>query len=151
LAAQQQACKVQIDWALEYGYPIVIHCRNAFDEVYAVLQSFSKLPKGIFHCFSGNLEQAHKILALEGFKLGIGGVVTFKNAGLDKVVEQLELTDLVLETDAPYLAPLPYRGKRNEPAYLLEVARKIAELKNVRVEEVAKITTSNADFIFQRA
>jgi TatD DNase family protein len=151
LAAQQQAFKVQIDWALEYGYPIVIHCRNAFDEVYAVLQSFSKLPKGIFHCFSGNLEQAHKILALEGFKLGIGGVVTFKNAGLDKVVEQLELTDLVLETDAPYLAPLPYRGKRNEPAYLLEVARKIAELKNVRVEEVAKITTSNADFIFQRA
>jgi TatD DNase family protein len=151
LAAQQQAFTVQIDWALEYGYPIVIHCRNAFDEVYEVLQSFPKLPKGIFHCFSGNLEQARKILALDGFKLGIGGVVTFKNAGLDKVVEQLELADLVLETDAPYLAPLPYRGKRNEPAYLLGIARKIAELKNVGVEEVATITTRNADFIFQRA
>lgn len=150
LEAQQQAFKVQIEWALEYGYPIVIHCRNAFDEVYAVLGSFSRLPKGIFHCFSGNLEQAHKILALKGFKLGIGGVVTFKNAGLDKVVEQLELSDLVLETDAPYLAPLPHRGKRNEPAYLRAIAQKVAGLKNVGVEEVAKITSANADFIFER-
>jgi TatD DNase family protein len=150
LEAQHQAFKVQIEWALEYGYPIVIHCRNAFDEVYAVLGSFARLPKGIFHCFSGNLEQAHKILALKGFKLGIGGVVTFKNAGLDKVVEQLELSDLVLETDAPYLAPLPHRGKRNEPAYLRAIAQKVAGLKNVGVEEVAKITSANADFIFER-
>lgn len=151
LARQQQAFKTQIEWALEYQYPIVIHCRNAFDEVYEVLTSFPVLPKGIFHCFSGTLEQARQIVAINGFKLGIGGVVTFKNAGLDKVVEQLDLEHLVLETDAPYLAPLPHRGKRNEPAYLALIAGKIAGLKNVSPEEVAKITGANADFIFSGA
>lgn len=104
--------------------------------------------RGIFHCFTGKLEQAQKIINYGGFKLGIGGVVTFKNAGLDKVVEQLDLAHLVLETDAPYLAPVPYRGKRNESAYLIEIATKIASLKQVSLEEVASITTKNSIEVF---
>jgi len=145
---QKRAFRTQIDWALEYGYPIVIHCRDAFDPIYEILSSCTTLPKAIFHCFSGNLEQASKIIALGNFKLGIGGVVTFRNSGLDKVVEQVGLEHLVLETDAPYLAPVPFRGKRNEPSYLLEVAKKIAEIKNTGINEVEKITTDNAHFIF---
>lgn len=145
---QKTAFITQIQWALDYNYPIVIHCREAFDPIYDILCSFKTLPKGIFHCFSGNLEQANKIIALGNFKLGIGGVVTFKNSGLDKVVEQLDIHHLVLETDAPYLAPIPFRGKRNEPAYLLEVAKKIAQLKGIGIEELGKITTANAQFIF---
>lgn len=145
---QKSAFKTQIEWALQYNYPIVIHCREAFDPIFEILTSFEKLPKAIFHCFSGNLEQANKIVELGNFKLGIGGVVTFKNSGLDKVVEQIGLEHLVLETDAPYLAPVPFRGKRNEPGYLLEVAKKIAEIKNVSMDEVGKVTTENAAFIF---
>lgn len=145
---QEIALKKQIDWALEFNYSIVIHCRNAFDEIYSILSSYEKLPKAIFHCFSGNTEQAHKIIELGNFMLGIGGVVTFKNSGLDKVVEEIDLKHLVLETDAPYLAPMPYRGKRNESAYILLIAKKIAEIKNCSVEDVAKITTQNAQFIF---
>jgi TatD DNase family protein len=147
---QKTAFITQIQWALNYNYPIVIHCREAFDPIYDILCSFKRLPKGIFHCFSGNLEQANKIIDLGNFKLGIGGVVTFKNSGLDKVVEQLDLEHLVLETDAPYLAPIPFRGKRNEPVYLLEVAKKIAQLKGIGSEELGKITTANAQFIFQQ-
>ncbi len=149
LKEQQHAFKMQIDWALEYNYPIVIHCREAFDEIYEILISYKKLPKAIFHCFSGNVEQANKILALGNFKLGIGGVVTFKNSGLDKVVEQIDLEHLVLETDAPYLAPVPFRGKRNEPSYILEVAKKVAEIKQVSIAEVSEITTKNSNFIFE--
>ncbi len=147
-AQQQQAFKTQINWALEFGYPIVIHCRQAFDEIYEILSGYQRLPKAIFHCFSGNTEQAQKIIALGNFKLGIGGVVTFKNSGLDQVVEAVGLEHLVLETDAPYLAPVPYRGKRNEPVYLLEVAAKIAAVKAVSLEEVARVTSENAAFIF---
>ena len=145
---QEYAFRQQIDWAVEFNYTIVIHCRNAFDEIFEVLQSYAKLPKGIFHCFSGTIEQALQILAFGNFKLGIGGVVTFKNSGLDKVVEQLNIYDLVLETDAPYLAPNPHRGKRNESVYLLLVAKKIAELKNISIQEVENITTKNAEDIF---
>lgn len=145
---QKLAFKTQIDWALKYNYPIVIHCREAFDEIFEVLLSFNNLPKAIFHCFSGNLEQANKIIELGNFKLGIGGVITFKNSGLDKVVEHIDLEHLVLETDAPYLAPVPFRGKRNEPAYLLEVAKKIAEIKGESLDLVAKKTSSNAEFVF---
>lgn len=151
LAQQQEAFKQQINWALEYNYPIIIHCREAFDEIYSILSGYTSLPKGIFHCFSGNLEQARKILEFGNFKLGIGGVVTFKNSGLDKVVEQLEVEHLVLETDAPYLAPIPFRGKRNEPVYLLEVAKKIAQLKGIGIEELGQITNANAEFIFGNA
>jgi len=147
---QKHAFKTQISWALDYGYPIVIHCRSAFDEIYEILLQYPKLPKAIFHCFSGDLAQANKIIALGNFKLGIGGVVTFKNAGLDKVVEQVDLEHLVLETDAPYLAPVPYRGKRNEPVYLLEVAKKIAAIKGLTIEEVGLQTSKNADFIYKQ-
>ncbi|MBL7930685.1 MAG: TatD family hydrolase [Bacteroidia bacterium] len=145
---QKMAFRKQIDWALEFNYGISIHCREAFDPIYEILSSYKTLPRAIFHCFSGNLEQANKILALGNFKLGIGGVVTFKNAGLDKVVEQIDLEHLVLETDAPYLAPVPFRGKRNEPAYLLEIAKKVALLKNSSINEVAETTSKNAEFIF---
>ena len=146
---QELAFKEQLFWAIEYNYPIVIHCRNAFDEIFEILKSFEKLPKGIFHCFSGDFIQAQKVLSLGNFKLGIGGVVTFKNSGLDKVVEQLTLQDIVLETDAPYLAPVPHRGKRNESAYIPIIAQKIADIKQVTLEEVASITTQNALDIFE--
>jgi TatD DNase family protein len=149
VAEQEIAFKKQIDWALEYNYSIVIHCRNAFDEIFAILQSYPKLPKGIFHCFSGDVEQAQKILALKNFKLGIGGVLTFKNSGLDKVVEAISIDDIVLETDSPYLAPMPYRGKRNESSYIPLIAKKVAEIKNISIEEVENITTKNANFIFE--
>jgi TatD DNase family protein len=146
---QKIAFRQQIDWALEYEYPISIHCREAFDPIYEILSSYKKLPKAIFHCFSGTIEQANKILDLGGFKLGIGGVVTFKNSGMDKVVGQIPLESIVLETDAPYLAPVPFRGKRNEPGYILEVAKKIAQIKDISMETVEKITSENAKYIFQ--
>ncbi len=149
IAEQEIAFKKQIDWALEYNYSIVIHCRNAFDEIFTILQSYPKLPKGIFHCFSGDVEQAQKILALKNFKLGIGGVLTFKNSGLDKVVETISIDDIVLETDSPYLAPMPYRGKRNESSYIPLIAKKVAEIKNITIEEVENMTTKNANFIFE--
>jgi TatD DNase family protein len=146
---QELAFREQLFWALEYNYTVVIHCRNAFDEIFSILKSFDKLPKGIFHCFSGDFIQAQQILSLGNFKLGIGGVVTFKNSGLDKVVEQLNIHDIVLETDAPYLAPVPHRGKRNESAYLPLVAEKIAQIKNMSIEEVASITSKNTLEIFE--
>ncbi len=145
---QKYAFKKQIEWAAKLNYPFVIHCRDSFNEVYEVLKSFSVLPKGIFHCFSGNLEEARKIIEFGNFKLGIGGVLTFKNSGLDKVVSEIGLNYLVLETDAPYLAPVPFRGKRNEPVYILEVARKLAEIKNCSLQEVEEITSENAEFVF---
>jgi TatD DNase family protein len=148
VAEQEVAFKQQIDWALAFNYSIVIHCRNAFDEIYTILKSYTTLPKGIFHCFSGDVEQANKILDLQNFKLGIGGVVTFKNSGLDKVVSEIDLQHLVLETDAPYLAPMPHRGKRNQSNYIPLIAQKIAEIKNIDVEEVKNTTTQNALYIF---
>jgi TatD DNase family protein len=148
LKLQQDAFKKQIHWAKELELPIVIHCREAFDEVYQILleEKDDKL-RGIFHCFSGTLEQAHLITEL-GFYLGIGGVVTYKNAGLDKVVAQLDLKDIVLETDSPYLTPVPFRGKPNESSYLIYVAEKVSELLNVDIETVAKVTTGNSQKIF---
>ncbi len=148
LEEQKFAFKKQIKLSLQFNLPIVIHCREAFDEIFDILINYIGKARGIFHCFSGTLEQAHKVLDLGGFKLGIGGVVTFKNAGLDKIVEQLDLNNIVLETDSPYLAPAPHRGKRNESAYLFNVAKKIAELKNCSIEEVATITTKNAEEVF---
>ncbi|MDF2449699.1 MAG: hydrolase, TatD family [Bacteroidota bacterium] len=149
LKEQELAFREQIYWAMEYNYTIVIHCRNAFDEIFSILKSYDKLPKGIFHCFSGDYIQAQQILSLGNFKLGIGGVVTFKNSGLDKVVEQLNLQDIVLETDAPYLAPVPFRGQRNESSYIPLIAEKIASLKQVSIEEVARVTSANAEEIFE--
>lgn len=146
---QYHAFKTQIQWALQYQLPIVIHSRNATDECIAVVKEFaSSSLKGIFHCFGGTVEQASQIIEM-GFYLGIGGVITYKNAGLAEVVQQLPLTALVLETDAPYLSPVPHRGKRNESSYLPLVAAKIAAVKNITIEEVATVTTANAEKIFR--
>lgn len=147
---QEMAFKKQIEWAKKLELPIVIHCREAFDEILTILDEVNdeKL-SGIFHCFTGNLEQANHILNYGGFKLGIGGVVTFKNSGLDKVVEQLNLKDLVLETDAPYLAPVPFRGKRNESGYVSRVAEKLAEIFQLPLAKIAQQTTVNALEIFK--
>jgi TatD DNase family protein len=148
IAEQQEAFRLQIGWAKATKLPINIHCRNAFDEVYAILKEEQDEDlRGIFHCFSGTLEQAQQIIDL-GFMLGIGGVVTYKNAGLDKVVEQIGLNSIVLETDSPYLTPVPYRGKPNESSYLVYVAQKVADLHQTTFEEVARITTENSKSIF---
>ncbi|MCW3083521.1 MAG: Hydrolase TatD [Bacteroidetes bacterium] len=146
---QQDAFRTQIRWAKKYNLPYVIHSRNAFDETMAIVNEFKEEKiKAIFHCYSGNVEQAEQVLALGTFKLGIGGVVTFKNSGLDKVVEAVDLKHLVLETDAPYLAPMPHRGKRNEPDYLTLIAQKIADIKKISIEEVAEVTTQNSKDVF---
>jgi len=148
LKEQQEAFRIQVGWAKERNLPIVIHCREAFDEQFALLEELKddKL-FGIFHCFTGNLEQAERAINL-GFFLGIGGVVTFKNAGLDKVVEQIDLAHIVLETDAPYLAPAPFRGKPNESSYLIHIAQKVADLHQKPLEEIANITTQNSKIVF---
>jgi len=139
----------QIEIALSHKLPIVIHCRDAFDEVYKVLLNFKKDNlSGIFHCFTGTEEEAKKIIDLN-FKLGIGGVVTFKNGGIDKFLNQIPLTSIVLETDAPYLAPHPHRGKRNKSSYLVTIAEKIAQIYNLPIEKIAQQTTKNARSVFK--
>ncbi|HEY9004527.1 MAG TPA: TatD family hydrolase [Ohtaekwangia sp.] len=145
---QKEAFTIQVQWARQYNLPIVIHCRESIDQTIELTGQLSdgKL-KGIFHCFSGNLEQAQRIIKL-GFLVGIGGVATFKNGGLDKVLPDIALEHLVLETDSPYLAPVPHRGKRNEPAYIPLVAAKVASLKNIAIEEVQRTTTANALKLF---
>jgi TatD DNase family protein len=148
LAEQIEAFKIQINWAKKLKLPIVIHCRDAFKEVYAVLlEEQDEDLRGIFHCFTGTLEQAQKIIDL-GFYLGIGGVITYKNSGLDKVVQQIDLKHMVLETDSPYLTPVPYRGKRNESSYLIYVAQKVADLHQTSLETVAAVTTENSKIVF---
>jgi TatD DNase family protein len=145
---QVKAFKIQINWAKKLKLPIVIHCRDAFEEVYKVLlEEQDEDLRGIFHCFTGTLEQAQKVIDL-GFYLGIGGVVTYKNSGLDKIVQQIDLKHIVLETDSPYLTPVPYRGKKNESSYLLYVAEKVADLHQTSVENVAAITTENSKIVF---
>lgn len=146
---QQDAFRTQIQLAKKYNLPYVIHSRNSFDEVMEIVNEFKEdRIKAIFHCFSGNVAQAEQVVELGTFKLGIGGVVTFKNSGLDKVVEAIDLKHLVLETDAPYLAPVPYRGKTNLPEYLILIAQKIAEIKNISLEEVIETTTKNSIEVF---
>ena len=144
---QKEAFNIQCKWAVEKDLPIVIHTRNSFHETVELIEAMKEKPRGIFHCFSGGIEDARKAISL-GFYLGIGGVLTFKNSGLDAAVGQLDLKYLVLETDAPYLAPAPFRGKRNEPVYLKLVAEKISNIKGISLDEVAKITTENAKNIF---
>lgn len=146
---QKQAFAQQIDWALEMDLPICIHSRNAFNECFEIVQAKQngKL-RGVFHCFSDGIAEAQKVIDV-GFYMGIGGVVTFKNSGLDKVIEAVTLDRIVLETDAPYLAPVPHRGQRNESSYIVHVAQKIADLKQVPIEEVAAITTENSRNLFR--
>jgi TatD DNase family protein len=146
---QYESFQIQIELALQYDIPVVIHSRNSIDECIKVIKQNQKGNlKGVFHCFSGNIGQANQIVDL-GFYLGIGGVVTFKNSGLDKVMQDIDLKNVVLETDAPYLAPVPYRGKRNECSYLKYVVEKLSEIKNVSKEEIEEITKLNAKELFQ--
>jgi len=150
VAEQIEAFRLQINLAKSLKLPIVIHCRDAFNEVYQVLQQENGQDlRGIFHCFSGTLSQAQMIIEM-GFYLGIGGVVTYKNAGLDKIVSQIALNHIVLETDSPYLSPVPYRGKPNESSYLIHIAQKVADLHHTSVELVAQVTTQNSREIFGR-
>lgn len=148
LDIQVQAFKQQIAWAKALKLPIVIHCREAFDEVFAVLEEENDDDLfGIFHCFTGNAAQAQHAIDL-GFYLGIGGVVTYKNGGLDKILAQIDLSHIVLETDSPYLAPVPHRGKPNESSYLIYIAQKLAEIYQTDIQTVADITTANSKRVF---
>lgn len=145
---QKQAFRTQIHWAKEKELPIVIHCRDAFEEIFEVLESErdDKL-RGIFHCFTGDIHQAKRAIDLN-FYIGLGGVLTFKKSGLDKVAKEIDLKHLVLETDSPYLAPSPKRGKRNESSYLVHIAQKLADIHQTSLEEIAAITTHNSKKIF---
>ena len=148
LEIQKIAFKHQIQLAKKYKLPIVIHCRESFDEIFEVLESEKSDDLfGIFHCFTGNYAQAQRAISYQ-MKLGIGGVVTFKNGKIDTFLNQIDLKHIVLETDAPYLAPIPYRGKRNESSYIRLVAEKIAALYQIPIEEVARTTTANSKAIF---
>ena len=148
LEEQQIAFRSQIRLAKKYNLPIVIHCREAFDEIFQILEDEkSDELFGIFHCFTGTYEQALKAISYN-MKLGIGGVVTFKNGKIDQFLNQIDLQHIVLETDSPYLAPIPYRGKRNESSYVVAVAEKLAEIYSLSVEEIAEITTANSKAVF---
>lgn len=148
LKEQQIAFKTQIHWAKEKNLPIVIHSRNSFDEIFEILEEEKddKL-RGIFHCFTGTKEQAERAIGFN-MKLGIGGVVTFKNGKIDQFLHEIPLENIVLETDSPYLAPAPYRGKRNESSYMIKVVEKLAEIYNLSEKEIAQSTTQNALSVF---
>jgi TatD DNase family protein len=149
LREQIIAFRKQVSLALDLNLPVVIHSREAFSEIFSVLNEFQeKRLKGVFHAFSGNIETAEKAISL-GFRLGIGGIVTFKNSGLDKVVRSAGLENIVLETDSPYLAPTPYRGRRNESSYINIISRKLAEVFDIEVEKVASVTSGNSFDLFQ--
>ncbi len=146
---QEEAFRYQIDLAKKHNLPIVIHARESFDEIFRIMDEvMDEKLNGVFHAFTGSNNQAAKIIEW-GFKIGIGGIVTFKNSGLDKVVNNIDINHIVLETDSPYLAPVPKRGKRNESAFVLYIAQKIAEIKNISLEEVAQVTTYNAKQLFK--
>ncbi len=150
LTQQQEAFDLQIQWAKEYDIPFIIHCREAFDEVFEVLDGHNPSElSGIFHCFTGTFEHAMQALKYN-LKLGIGGVVTFKNGGIDKFLNQIPLEHIVLETDAPYLAPTPYRGKRNESSYITHIATKVADIYKRPLDEVCQQTSQNALKVFGR-
>jgi TatD DNase family protein len=149
LNIQQEAFRYQIQLAKKYRLPIAIHCRDAFDEIFEILEDEKDEDLfGIFHCFTGTREQAHQAISYN-MKLGIGGVVTFKNGKIDTFLNEIDLKHIVLETDSPYLAPVPFRGKRNESAYIIEVLKKLSDLYNMPIAEVASITTRNSMDIFK--
>ena len=149
LEIQKDAFKRQIQLAKRYALPIVIHCRKSFDEIFEVLETEKGDDLyGIFHCFTGTIEQAHRAISYN-MKLGIGGVVTFKNGKIDKFLDQIPLGNIVLETDAPYLSPVPYRGKRNESSYIINVLEKLSEVYGMSMEDIANITTENSREVFK--
>tara|TARA_B100000401_G_C52671479_1_gene655112 strand:+ start:172 stop:945 length:774 start_codon:yes stop_codon:yes gene_type:complete len=149
LEIQKKAFIYQIKLAKKYHLPIVIHVRNSFSEAINIVESLNdENLMGVFHCFTGDINDAKRVLALEGFYLGIGGVLTFKNSGLSETIQKINLKHLVLETDAPYLTPSPFRGKRNESKYILNVAERLAILHNISIQNVADITTKNAKELF---
>ncbi len=148
LEEQTEAFRFQLELARQYKVPVVVHVRDSFDEVFSVLQELNdKTLTGVFHSFTGTLEQANQIIDL-GFKIGVGGIVTFKKSGLDQVIKQIDPSHIILETDSPYLTPAPFRGKRNESSYLVYIAQKIADLHHMTVGDIANITTENARKLF---
>jgi TatD DNase family protein len=149
LEAQKEVFRIQVQWAKKLKLPIAIHVRKAFEELFAILdEAWTPALSGVFHCFTGSKEQVQRILKYQNFYFGIGGVVTYKNAGLAEVVKEIPFDKLLLETDAPYLSPVPYRGKRNEPAYLIEVVSKLHETLGLSCAEIEAQTTANAIRLF---
>jgi TatD DNase family protein len=150
LEIQKKAFIHQIKLAKKYQLPIAIHVRDSFNEAIEIIESLNdKNLRGVFHCFTGDSKDAKRVNSLGGFYLGIGGVLTFKNSGLDKTIAEVDINTLILETDAPYLAPTPFRGQRNESKYIINIAEKLAEVYNISIEKVAEITTKNAKNIFE--
>ena len=146
---QVEAFKIQVAWAKQYKKPIIIHCRESLDMTIKLVEQLKDDDlTGVFHCFNGSVEQANRISKLD-FHIGLGGVSTFKNAGMDVVIPELDMSKVVLETDSPYLAPVPHRGKRNEPAYVQLVAQKVADYREASLEEILSVTTDNANKLFQ--
>ena len=146
---QKKAFVYQIKLAKKYGLPIAIHVRDSFNEAIEIIEKLNDNNlSGVFHCFTGNIQDAIRITNLGRFYLGIGGVLTFKNSGLDKTIKEIDIKNLILETDSPYLAPMPHRGKRNESKYIVDIAKKLAEVHNLSLNQVAKITTRNAKKLF---
>ena len=150
LEIQKMAFEFQIELAKKHKLPIVIHVRDSFLEAIEIVEKLNdENLSGVFHCFTGNVDDSKRITDLGNFYLGIGGVLTFKNSGVDKTIEKIDMKHLILETDSPYLAPTPYRGKRNESKYIVNIAEKLSEIKGIEIEEVAKITTENALNLFK--
>ena len=150
LEIQKKAFIHQVQLAKKHQLPIAIHVRDSFNEAIEIIESLNdKTLRGVFHCFTGDNEDAKRVINLGGFYLGIGGVLTFKNSGLEHTIKEINLQHLILETDAPYLAPAPFRGKRNESKYIINIAEKLAEVHNINIEKVAKTTTKNAKNLFR--
>lgn len=149
---QMEVFRRQVEWALEFDLPLIIHCREAYPELLEVLSTYreNKLT-GIFHSFTGTVPEAEQLLDYSGFMLGINGVVTFKKSTLPQVLQAIPLTRIVLETDSPYLAPVPYRGRRNESAYLVKVAEKLSDIYQLPLGDIARVTTENAEKIFRKS
>ena len=149
LEIQKKAFIQQVEWAKHYNLPIAIHVRDSFTEAIGIIEKLNdKNLRGVFHCFTGNAKDAQRVINLGGFYLGIGGVLTFKNSGLDNTIATIDIQHLILETDSPYLAPAPFRGKRNESKYIINIAEKLAEVHQISMEKVAEITTKNAKQLF---